>query len=72
MYIEALKNCGFKDEFTYLEPKVPENIDNNNKNNELDMSKENTNCYNKVNCRKNRKRKIIGFSLPHFFVSLFI
>ena len=26
MYIEALKNSGFKEEFTYVEPKVPNNI----------------------------------------------
>ena len=56
MYIEALKNCRFKEEFTYLEPKMLNNINNNNK---LDMNKENTNCDNKVNCHKNRKRKII-------------
>ena len=31
MYIEAHKNNGFKEEFTYLEPKVPNNINNNNK-----------------------------------------
>ena len=59
MYIEALKNSGFKEEFTYLEPKMPNNIINNNK---LDMNKENTNCNNKLNCRKNRKRKIIGLN----------
>ena len=65
MYIEALKNSGFKEEFTYLEPKVPDNInDNNNNNNKLDMNKENANCNNKVNCRKNRKRKIIWFNAP--------
>ena len=59
MYIEALKNSMFKEEFTYLEPKVPNNINNNNK---LDMNKENMNCNNKVNCCKNRKRKIIWFN----------
>ena len=32
MYIEALKNCGFKEEFTYLEPKK---INNNNDNNKI-------------------------------------
>ena len=64
MYIEALKNSGFKEEFTYLEPKVPDNINDNNNNNKLDMNKENANCNNKVNCRKNRKRKIIWFNAP--------
>ena len=62
MYTEALKNSGFKEEFTYLEPKVLNNIINNNK---LDMNcnnKLNTNCNNKLNCRKNRKRKIIWFN----------
>ena len=57
MYIEALKNGEFKEEFTYLEPKVHNN--NNNNNNKLDMDKENTNCNNRVNGHKNRKRKII-------------
>ena len=60
MYIEALENSGFKEEFTYLEPKISNN--NNNNNNKLYMNKENTNCNNEVNCRKNRKRKIIGFN----------
>ena len=36
MYIEALKNSGLKKEFTYLEPKRPNNINNNN--NKLDMN----------------------------------
>ena len=57
MYIEALKNSGFKEEFTYLEPRMPNNIINN----KLNMNKENTNCNN-VNCRKNRKSKIIWFN----------
>ena len=61
MYNEVLKNSGFKEEFTYLEPRMHNNINSNNK---LDMNKENTNC-NKVNCRKNRKRKIIWFN-PSF------
>ena len=52
MYIEALKNSGFKEEFTYLEPNIY---------NKLDTNKENTN-FNKLNCRKNRKRKIIRFN----------
>ena len=30
MYIEALKNSGFKEEFTYLKPKVPNIINNSN------------------------------------------
>ena len=62
MYIEALKNSRFKEEFTYLEPKVP-NINNHNK---LDRNKENTNYKDKVNCRKNRKRKIIWFDPSPF------
>ena len=33
MYIEALKNCGFQEEFTYLEPKKIELNNNNNNNN---------------------------------------
>ena len=35
MYIETLKNSGFKEEFTYLEPKMikPNNNNNNNNNN---------------------------------------
>ena len=37
MYIKALKKSGFKEEFTYLESKVPNNINNDNK---LDMNKE--------------------------------
>ena len=59
MYIEALKNSGFKEEFTYLEPRMLNNINNNNK---LDMNKENTNCNNKINCRKNRKKWMIWFN----------
>ena len=55
MHIEAFKNSKFKDECAYLEPKVPDNI--NNDNNKLDMNKENINC-NKVNCRKNRRKEI--------------
>ena len=43
MYIESLKNCGLKEEFTYLDPKMPNNDDN-----KLDMNKENTNCNNQV------------------------
>ena len=51
MYIDALKNSGFKEEFRYLE----ENITN-------DINKEN-NKYNHKN--KNRKIKIIWFN-PSF------
>ena len=36
MYIEALKNSGFKEEFIHLELRTPNNINNNNK---LDMNK---------------------------------
>ena len=55
MFIDALKNRGFKEEFTYLEPRLPNNINNS----EVDMNKENTNYNNKVNGCKNEKRKII-------------
>ena len=59
MYIEALKNSGFKEEFTYLEPKKIKH--NNDNNNDLYKDKETTdNCNIKVNCHRNRKRKIIG------------
>ena len=51
MYIDALKNSGFKEEFRYLE----ENITN-------DINKENK--YDHKN--KNRKRKIIWFNTPPF------
>ena len=59
MYIEALKNSGFKEEFTYLELKMSNNNNNDDDNNKLEMNKENTTCNKKVNSRKNRKRKII-------------
>ena len=59
MYIEALKNSGFKQVFTYLEPKMPNNINNDKK---LDINTDNMNCNNKINCRKNRKRGIIWFN----------
>ena len=55
MYIEALKNCGFKEEFIYIEPRMPNDINNN----KLEMNKENLYCNNKVNCRKNSQRKIM-------------
>ena len=29
MYIETLRNSEFKEEFTYLEPRMPNNINNN-------------------------------------------
>ncbi len=57
MYIEALKNSGFKEEM-----KVPNNNINNNN---LYKNKEITDCYKKVNCNKKRKGKIIWFN-PHF------
>ena len=47
MYIDALKNNGYKENFTYKEEKVP-----NDNNKEI----------NKENRRKNRKRKIILFN----------
>ena len=40
MYLEALKSSGFREEFTYHEPKMP------NENN-LYMNKENTKCSKK-------------------------
>ena len=65
MYIEALKNSGFKEEFTYLEPKMIEPNDNINNTNNLYKNKETTdNCNIKVNCHKNRKGKIIWFNSP--------
>ena len=63
MYIEALKNCGFKEEFTYLEPKKINS--NNDNNNNLNRYLKNTdNCNIKVKRHKNRKRKIIWFKPP--------
>ena len=60
MYMESLKNSGFKEEFTYLEPKKIKPNDNNN----LYKDKETTdNCNIKVNCHK-IKRKIICFNPP--------
>ena len=63
MYIKALKNSRFNEEFTYLKPKVPNNI-----NNKLDINTENMDFYNKLYCRKNRKREIICFN--HTFCEL--
>ena len=48
MYIEAVKNSGFKEEFTYLELKMLNHINNNNNNDKLYMNKENTSCNYKV------------------------
>ena len=74
MYIETLKNSGFKEEFTYLDPKKikppppPPHNNNNNNNNiiiiiNMYKDKETTdNCNIKVNCHKNRKRKIMWFN----------
>ena len=59
MYIEALQSSGFREEFTYHKPKMP------NKNN-LYMNLKNTKCNNKEISRKNRKRKIIWFNPPLF------
>ena len=58
MYIEDLKNSSFKEEFTYLEPKM---IKPNNNNMYKDKGTTD-NCNIKVNCHKNRKRKIIWFN----------
>ena len=49
-YIEAFESSGVREEFTYQEPKIP------NENN-LYMNKENTKCNDKEINRKNRKRK---------------
>ena len=66
---EALKNSGFKEEFTYLVPKkIKPNNDNNNN---LYNYKETTDNYNnKVNCHKKKKEKLYG-SNP-LFLNLFI
>ena len=48
MYIDALKNSSFKEEFRYLEENIPNDI--NKENNKYD--------------HKNRKRKIICFNSP--------
>ena len=69
MYIEALKNSGFKEEFTYLELKM---IEPTTTNNNLDKDKEtNDNCNIKVNSQKNRQRKIIWFTTS-LFINLLI
>ena len=52
MYIDALKNNGFKEEFRYLEENIPNDI--NKENNKYD--------------HKNRKRKIIWFKPPPLFI----
>ena len=53
IYIDALKNSSFKEEFTYLEENIPNDI-NKEKNKKYD--------------HKNRKRKIIWFN-PHFLLT---
>ena len=45
MYIEALKSSGFKEEFTYLEPKMIK-PNNNINNNNLYKDKETTDNWN--------------------------
>ena len=50
MYIDALKNSGFKEEFRYLEENIPNNI--NKENNKYDHE------------NKNRKIKIMWFNPP--------
>ena len=59
MYIEALKSSRFREEFTYQEPKMP---------NENNLNKENTKCYNKEISRKYSKKEIIWFN-PTFLLS---
>ena len=44
MYTEALKNSGFKEELTYLEPKMIK--PNNNNNNNLYKDKDTTDNFN--------------------------
>ena len=51
IYMDALKNSGFKEEFTYLEENIPNDI-NKEKNKKYD--------------HKNRKRKITWFNPPPF------
>ena len=72
MYIEALNNGGFKEEFSYLEPKKkikPNNNNNNNNNdnnNNLYKDKETTdNCILKLIVIKIEKEKLYG-STPTF------
>ena len=48
IYKEALKNSGFREEFTYQEENIPN-----------DINKKNKKC-----CQKNRKRKIMWFNPP--------
>ena len=50
MYIDALRNSSFKEEFRYLEENIPN-----------DINKEN-NKYDHRNKNKNRKRKIYGLT----------
>ena len=52
MYIDILKNSGFKEVFRYLVENIPN-----------DINKEN-NKYDHKNKNKNRKRKIIWFNPP--------
>ena len=52
--MDALKNSGYKEEFTYLEENIPNDID-----------KEKNKKYD----RKNRKRKIIWFNPPPFLLT---
>ena len=61
MYIETLRNSDFKEGVNYIEPKKIK------PNNNLHKDKETTDyCKIKVNCHKNRKRKIIWFNTPLF------
>ena len=67
MYVEALKNSDFKENFTYLEPKKikPNNSNDNNKGTT-------DNCNIKEKCHKNRKRKIWFNPFFFFFANLLI
>ena len=65
MHIEAHKNSGFKEEFTYLEPKMikPTSSTSNNNNN-LYRYEDTTDNFNiKLNCRKIEKGKSDGSTL---------
>ena len=54
--MEAVKSSGFREEFTYQEPKIP-------KENNLYMNEENTKCNIKEISRKIEKRKLLGSAL---------
>ena len=66
IYIETLKNSGFKEEVTYLEPKMIIHNNNNSNNDKLCKDKYTTdNCNIKVTCQKVEKAKLHS-STPTF------